>query len=164
MVTGLSAEQVQRLLSLIDTPKPSCDRLSGNSDWLLDSGATCHMTVDLKQLTKLHDIHPIFVKMPNGQSSVARKQGMVKLNSNITLHDVLFVPGLTCNLISIVQLINDLVCIVTFTPNLCVIHDLSLRTPTGVGEQRRGVYLLQESLPEEARQTKWRLMTYGIKD
>ena len=47
--------------------------------------------------------------LANGQSSVASKQGMVKLSSMITLYDVLFVSGLTCNLISIAQLINDLV-------------------------------------------------------
>ena len=98
---GLSAEQIERLLSLIETPKPGYDKLSGKGDWLLDSGATCHMTGDLKKLNMVHNVSPILVKMPNGQNSLASKQGTVKLNPRITLHDVLLVPGLTCNLISV---------------------------------------------------------------
>jgi len=105
MVPSFSVEQVHRLLSLIDSPKPSNENLSGNSDWLLDSGVTCHMIGDLKKLTELHDIHPIVIKMPNRQNSFANKQGVVRLNSSITLLNVLFVPGLTCNLISITKLI-----------------------------------------------------------
>jgi len=103
------------------------------------------MTGNLRKLIELHDVHPILVKMPNEQTSIANKQGIVKLNSNITLYDVLLVPGLTCNLISVAQLINDLMCIVTFTPQLCVIQDLSLRMPIGVDEQRRGVYLFKDA-------------------
>jgi len=76
----------------------------------------------------------------------------VKLNSSITLLNVLFVPGLTCNIISIAQLIDDLICTVTFTPKLCVIQDLSLRSTIGVGKQRIGVYLFQEEV--EANQVK----------
>jgi len=63
MVPGLSVEQVQRLLSLIDSPKPSNKKLLGNGDWLLDSGTTCHMTGDLNKLFELHDIHLILVKI-----------------------------------------------------------------------------------------------------
>jgi len=105
----LTADQVQRLLSIIDAPKTSGEKLSSNGNWLLDSGASCHMTGDMKKLSRTYDIHPILMNMPNGQRSVASKQGMVKLSSIITLYDVLFVSGLTCNLISIAQLINDLV-------------------------------------------------------
>ena len=73
------------MLSLIDTPKTSCDKLSGNGDWLLDSGTTCHMVGDLKKLSELHDIHPILEKMSNKESSIASEQGMMELNSSITL-------------------------------------------------------------------------------
>jgi len=93
------------------------------------------MTGDLNKLTKLHDIHPILVKMPNGKNSVANKQGVVKFYSSITLLNVLFVPDLTCSLISIAQLVNGLICIMTFSPKLCVIQDLFLRTLIGVSKQ-----------------------------
>jgi len=65
LVFGLSIDQVERLLNLIDNPKMGCDKLSDNSDWLLGSGVTCHMIGDLNKLSKAHDIHPILVNMPN---------------------------------------------------------------------------------------------------
>jgi len=37
---GLMTEQIQRLLSLINVPKSGCDKLSGKSEWILDSGAS----------------------------------------------------------------------------------------------------------------------------
>ena len=91
----------------------------GKSKWLLDSGASYHMTGELRKLAQ--DAHPIIVNMPNGQHSVATKRGMVQLNSNVTLHDVLYVPNLNCNLISIAQLVDELFCAVTFAHKLCVI-------------------------------------------
>ena len=148
-VPGLSADQIQKLLSLIETPKSGSEKLSGNGVWLLDSGASYHMTGDLKKLSKVRDIQPVLVGMSNGDNSIATKSGLVQLNSKIVLYDVLFVPGLNCNLISIAQLINELFCTVTFTHKLCVIQDHSMRTPIGVGEQRRGVYYFKEIQPGE---------------
>jgi len=89
--------------------------------------------------------------MPNGENSVATKSGLVQLNSKILLYDVLFVPGLNCNLISIAQLINELFCTVTFTHKLCVIQDRFVRTPIGVGEQRRGIYYFKEIQPGQVK-------------
>ena len=85
VIPGFTANQVQRLLSIIDAPKTSGEKLSGNGNWLLDSGASCHMTGDMKKLSRTPDICPILVNMPNGQRSIASKQGMVKLSSTITL-------------------------------------------------------------------------------
>jgi len=48
-ITGLSADQTQKLLSLIEAPKLRSENLSGNGMWLLDSGASYHMKGDLKQ-------------------------------------------------------------------------------------------------------------------
>ena len=143
-VPGLSAEQLQKLLTLIKTSKASCDKLSGTSEWLLDSGASFHMTREFSKLARTYDDHPIIVNMPNGQHSIATKHGIVQLNSNIILRDVLYVPDLNCNLISIVHLINELFCTVIFTHKLCVIQDHSTRRPIGVGEQRREVFFLKD--------------------
>lgn len=48
---GLSSEQIEKLLSLIEVPKLGCDKLSGKSEWLLDSGASYHMTGDINSLS-----------------------------------------------------------------------------------------------------------------
>ena len=80
-VPRLSAEQWQKLLALIETPNAGSEKLSGTSEWLLDSGASFHMTEDLSKLAQTYDDHPIIVNMPNGKHSIATKRGMVQLNS-----------------------------------------------------------------------------------
>ena len=46
-LSKITDDQVQRLLSLIKTPKDNNDRLSGKCDWILDSGAFYYMTGNL---------------------------------------------------------------------------------------------------------------------
>ena len=125
---GFTAEQVQRNLSLIETPKSSHEKLSGKSIWLLDSGTSCHMTCELSLLRDVQDMDAVLVELPNGSETLAIKKGMVHLSSNLILNNVLFVPGLNCNLISIAQLVDDNICEVTFNKRLCVIQDLTTRS------------------------------------
>jgi len=47
-IPGLSPDQVQRLLSLINIPKSGYEKLSDKPSWMIDSGASCHMTHDSK--------------------------------------------------------------------------------------------------------------------
>lgn len=47
-IPRLLVEQVQWPLSLIDTTKGGYKKLSGTIRSLIDSGASCHMTSDLK--------------------------------------------------------------------------------------------------------------------
>jgi len=51
---------------------------------------------------------------PNGALGVATERGMMKLNPKIMLHDVFCMPRLNYNLISVAQLINELMCTITF--------------------------------------------------
>jgi len=72
------------------------------------------------------------------------KAHMMKLNSQRTLRDVLYVHGLNCSLISIGNFINELFCIVIFTHKLSAIQDRSLRGGLEKGEQRSGVYFFKD--------------------
>ena len=147
-------EQVQKLLSLIETPKDNHERLSGKCDWLLDSGASYHMKGNLSLLSNIREIVAVPVGMPNGAISYANKQGSVRLNNKLVLHDVLFVPSLNCNLISIAQLIEDLYCTVTFTYKSCVIQNLTTKMLIGSGEHRRGVYFYKEGAMTQVQANK----------
>lgn len=51
-IPGLTAEQIHKLLTLIDTPKGGYEKLPGITPWLIDSRSLCHMTGDLKTITK----------------------------------------------------------------------------------------------------------------
>jgi len=103
------------------------------------------MTGNLCLSSNVVGIEPIPVGMPNGAITIANKLGSVKLNEKLSISDVLFVPSLNCNLISIAQLIEDLYCIVTFTHKLYVIQYLTTKMPIGSGEQRKGVYFYNGS-------------------
>ena len=95
--------------------KSSHDKLLRISDWLLDSGVSCHMSSDLSLLTDISELMPIPVDLANGIMMLAHKRGSVKLSSKITLRDVLYVPSLKCNLMSISQLVDEIFYIVTFS-------------------------------------------------
>ena len=107
-VPGLTSDLVQRLLTLIDT-SPANDTLSGKhiSDfgvWLIDSGASHHMTGTLSHLFNITAVPPLPVSLPDGVHASATKQGSVRLSSSLTLDNVLYVPNIKCNLISVGKL------------------------------------------------------------
>ena len=75
-----------------------------NLYWIIDSGATNHMVGDLHKLQAVRDIPNCPVRLPNGSQSFSTKEGMIKIDEHLTLDNVLYVPGLTCHLISVSQL------------------------------------------------------------
>ena len=159
-VPNFTAELVQRLLSLIETPKSNFDKILGNHVWLLDSGASCHMTGIENFLHNVCNIEPIPVEWPNKTTTLAVKKGSVYLNPKLQLRDVLYVPNLKGSLISIAQLINDIYCTVTFTPKLCVIQHLTTRNLIGVARPRNGVYFYKDTMTDGAQVNK--ISTYEL--
>ena len=65
-ISRLTSEQVQRLMSLIDTPKNGYEKLSGELPWMIDNGASKHMTGDVNLIKDLKPIKPIVIDLPNG--------------------------------------------------------------------------------------------------
>jgi len=125
---------------LINTPKPGYETLTGKAIWMLDSGASCHMTGDLNLIENVQDVRPVGVGLPNGKETMANKKGTVKLSKNLKLNNVLYTPDLRCNLISIAQVSRDLNCYVTFYDDICFLQDRTSRSLIGVGEAQGGVY------------------------
>ncbi|KAJ8620304.1 hypothetical protein MRB53_028833 [Persea americana] len=68
-IPGLTADQVQRLLALIES-SPENDKMSGkishDVSWLIDSGASHHMTGNISLLSNVRDILPSPVGLPDG--------------------------------------------------------------------------------------------------
>lgn len=69
----LTADQIQRLLSLLDTQNADHDKLSGKKvlathtqDWVSDSGASDHMTGQLDMIVDVKDITSVSVGLSNG--------------------------------------------------------------------------------------------------
>lgn len=65
--------------------------------WIIDTGASHHVTGDESSLMDITFISPCSVGLPDGTQAVATKEGCVFLAVGMTLEPVLFVPQLTCN-------------------------------------------------------------------
>ena len=100
--------------------------------WLLDSGASCHMTNVISLVHDIENIKPIHMVLPKGSRTLTIKRGNASIDSRLKLNNVLFIPVLSCNLISITQLVEDNICEVTFNKKLCVIWDLTTMSQIGV--------------------------------
>ena len=99
------------MLGLLSSQKTvSNERLIGKQEilsWIIDSGASHHMTGTRACLRDVSDIVSCSVEMPNGEATVALKEGTVHLGGGLKLQHVLFVPNLKYNLISVSQLLNN---------------------------------------------------------
>ncbi len=83
--------------------------INNTSCWILDSGASIHITNNVKQL---HDVTKCneSIKLPNGKSILSKCKGNFTglINNNkITLTNVYFAPDIRKNLISISSLLNN---------------------------------------------------------
>ncbi|KAJ3684390.1 hypothetical protein LUZ61_013554 [Rhynchospora tenuis] len=145
---GLSDVQMQQILAILQssnhgTSSDTAEKLQGNltnTAWLLDSGASHHMTGNFECLKNVHKIVPTSVLLPNGDQTFADLEGSVHLSEGLTLKRVLYVPCMNCNLISVSELLRDNNCFATFTHGLCVVQDLISRMLIGVGEMKDGIY------------------------
>ncbi|KAK3017876.1 hypothetical protein RJ639_004172 [Escallonia herrerae] len=139
---GLSTKQWQTLLAMLKSQKPNAsEKMIGKHNlWIIDTGASNHMTGNAKNLRDVREISSCPVALPDGNNAVAIKEGSVILDRNLILKDVLYVPGLTCNLISVSQLIDHSDCFVQYTNSLCVIQGRTSRMLIGAGERRDGLY------------------------
>jgi len=52
----------------------------------MDSGATDHVTMNIKNFISYHRINDIKVNLPNGICVIATHKGDVKMNNGIVLH------------------------------------------------------------------------------
>ncbi|CAH9126550.1 unnamed protein product [Cuscuta epithymum] len=142
-LANLTSEQVQALLNLINADTRSCDRMSdkySSLNWIIDTGASHHVTGDVTCLTNPVKIPACPVGLPYGRNVAAVLSGQVLLSKELMLDHVLYVPGLNCHLISISQLTDQSACLVTFTHNFCAIQDLRSRNLIGVGERRDALF------------------------
>jgi len=119
-----------------------------NHEWFPDSGATSHITNNSENL----DVSTVYtgnerVLIGNGQSLPISHKGSVSNivpQSSLVLSNVLVVPDITKNLISISQLTKQLNCQVIFDSSGFVIQDLATRTVLGVGRCENGLYVLDQ--------------------
>jgi hypothetical protein len=90
---------------------------SVTTDWILDSGASKHLTCDALVISDTKTpSHYLYVKLPNGTFVSVHSVSQTQL-SNMTLNHVLYIPSFKCNLLSINRLTKTLQCLVIFFPS-----------------------------------------------
>lgn len=112
-LAGLSTEQWKTLVNMLDSQKGnSSERMTGKEAWIIDTGASNHMTGNLRLLQELKDVHGCPIGLPDGQKTVATKEGTTTLDGGLKLSNVLYVPKLNGSLIFVTQLIDETKCVV----------------------------------------------------
>jgi len=115
------------------------------TEWVLDSGATDHMTYVFDQLVESKTLkEKSKIILPNGHTSEISSIGKVQLSNDLILQDVLYIPAFKYNLLSIPKLTKDNNCIVIFHLKFCVIQDYVNKRILGIARECRGLYMLKD--------------------
>ncbi|XP_074293284.1 uncharacterized protein LOC141620265 [Silene latifolia] len=137
-LNSLTPSELVELGSLWQAHKSdsTADRLNGNSSsftWIIDTGASHHMSGCLSYFSNVKTIDPLSVGLPNGDLTIATKSGDIHLSPRLVLRNVLFAANLHCNLISVSSLLIDTTLTIQFSHNLCLIQDRTSKTVIGAG-------------------------------
>ena len=97
------------------------------SAWIIDSGATYHMTFDSRQVSPLKSSSQNPVNTTNGTSIPIIGEGSLSLINTLNLDSVLVVPSSNYNLLSVSQITIALFCVVIFWHEFCVFKDIRIR-------------------------------------
>ena len=108
--------------------------------WIVDTGASIHVCCDDTLFDNCYSIHPATVGLPNGTSLEAIKVGSAKINNDLVLTNVFYVPTFNRNSISVSQLLSTRQLSILFTNLECVIQDHASRMKIGVGKLVDGLY------------------------
>ncbi|PRQ37607.1 putative RNA-directed DNA polymerase [Rosa chinensis] len=113
-----------------------------NNTWIIDTGASDHMTNDPSLVKNLRRSSQNIVSTADGTPTPVTGEGSIVVSDTLTLESVLVVPSLAYNLLSVGQIILALACIVTFYPSFCVFQDILTRRILGYGVRRGKLYYL----------------------
>eukprot|EP00168_Porphyra_purpurea_P013691 TRINITY_DN3817_c0_g1_i1.p1 TRINITY_DN3817_c0_g1~~TRINITY_DN3817_c0_g1_i1.p1 ORF type:complete len:368 (+),score=61.07 TRINITY_DN3817_c0_g1_i1:1553-2656(+) len=121
-------------------------KLAAPSEWLIDSGASHHMTHSLEGMLHVRKITPMRINMANGTTRLATHTGSIQIytvtaegTQPLMLTGALYVPGLAANLFSVPRSVK-MGTHVTFS-NVGVSLTFRGREMAN-GCARRGVYIL----------------------
>ena len=118
---------------------------TSSSKWIIDSGATDHMTGNRHLFSSFTPYaSPSFITIADGSYSRVLGSGTVQPTPSINLTSVLNVPNLAFNLLSPSKLTRQLNCFITLFPDHCLIQDLKTKHIIGKGYESGGHYFLDD--------------------
>ncbi|KAL2942992.1 Retrovirus-related Pol polyprotein from transposon TNT 1-94 [Bienertia sinuspersici] len=121
-----------------------------NSEWIVDSGATHHMTGNYALMRNTREsLSHLKINLPNGQTSIVTHKGEVVLANEMSLNNVMYIPAFNHNLVSVQKLTEEEDCKIIFHSRYCIIQDNNSEKVRGVAKGNKGVYyLMNEPLTE----------------
>lgn len=121
--------------------------ISLNSDtWIVYSKATTHICFSKQQFISLKPTINVTVSFPNHTWISIQFIGNVQVNDSLILHDVLFVPSFSFNLISLSSLTTQMPIMINFVGDYCVLQDKSSLKTIDKANKWNGPYLLDSSI------------------
>ncbi|XP_074301707.1 uncharacterized protein LOC141633129 [Silene latifolia] len=113
-------------------------------DWIVDSGASDHMTAHKSYFSSLRILSkPIVVGLPDGSTKLVHSIGDIQLHPLLILHDVLFIPDFKLNLLSVGKLLSTSHMLIHFSVDSCIIQDPASKRTVAVGHREAGLYKLK---------------------
>ncbi|XP_016205051.1 uncharacterized protein LOC107645516 [Arachis ipaensis] len=112
--------------------------------WVIDTGATDHVTFNLDDFQSYQEISPMIVRMPDGSHTTSSIIGTIRFSNQLYLSNVLFIPNFDFKLISVSKLTSKLKCKMLIDDNLCEIQDQATLKRIGVAKCADGLYTLDK--------------------
>jgi len=110
------------------------------NDWILDSGATDHMTFDVTDFSQQSPPRQTSIANANGDISSVPGPGIVMISLALSLSHTLLVPSLSHKLLFVSQITKALNCVVLIYPMFCLIQDILTKEIIGRGTEMGGLY------------------------
>ena len=131
------------ITTLVESGKTNTCFISSSSTWVIDSGATDHMTSNFSLFTTFQS-HPSTstVTLADGSTSCVLRLRTIHLTPPITLTYVLSLPQFSFNLIYVSKLTRTLNCSISLFPDYCLIQDLLTKQIIGRQRESGGLYIL----------------------
>ncbi|KAK9670381.1 hypothetical protein RND81_13G197800 [Saponaria officinalis] len=141
----------------------SASNMSMSKGWIVDSGASDHMTSDIALLTDIQTLStPVLIGFPDGSVKVVTRMGTTVLSYCIHLFNVLLVPDFKQNLLPVRKLIAYYQFSVVFTSTACLFQAPSSNTCIAKAEKSGDLYWFKSSpssssniTPPETVLTAW---------
>ena len=117
-----------------------------NLPWIIDFRASDHMTTNLDLFCSYTPcVGNIQIKIVNGSLKTVARKGTIKLSEELILEFVLYVAKLSCNLIFVSKLAQDLHSRTKFFPSHCEFQDLYSKRTIGNARECERLYYLKNS-------------------
>ncbi|KAF7812032.1 Retrovirus-related Pol polyprotein from transposon TNT 1-94 [Senna tora] len=130
-----------------NTTLSNANYIQGSNKWVIDSGASSHVTGNVELL---HDLKVIrgknTVTLPDGSVKVVKSMGTTMINGCLRLDNVLYVPEFRYNLISVSKLVSDSSIEVKFHSLGCVMQDRLNNQVLAEGTLEKNLYVLNKTL------------------